>query len=584
MGSSRSAFMYKSNGGYKGISYGELRNLVEQLAYGLSALGIKRHDKVAILSENRPEWVISDMALAQLGAVSIPVYPTLTPKQIEYIFTDGEVVCAFVSNLFQLNKVQKIREAVPQMKHIIAYSEKGVAEDRTVTFLSTLYARGAREMEVNPQFLEHERDHTFPEDLLTIIYTSGTTGNPKGVMLTHKNLVSNIYCSAPCLPISDSDVILSYLPLSHSFERMAGYYTAFACGASIAYAETIESLKENILEVNPTIITTVPRVLESLYIRVNKQVESLSPLKQVMFRWAMNVGQRYSEAMSKNQPSAMLSFQNNISNKIAFRKIQERLGTRFRFFISGGAALSAEIGRFFQAAGVRIIEGYGMTECSPVISVNRMDDYKFGSVGKAIPGVEVKIADDGEILTRGPHVMKGYWKNKKETDEIIDHAGWLHTGDIGLFDPQGFLTITDRKKHIFVNTGGKNIAPQPIENLFAQSQYIDQMVLIGEKRLFCSALVVPDFEALKEYAAKHHIRYSNVEDLINNHEIRKLFEKDINSLQKDLSNYERVRKFTLLGNPLTIDNGEITPTLKVKRKIVEERYKDLIEKMYEGFE
>jgi long-chain acyl-CoA synthetase len=582
--SERPALMYKSENGYQGITYSKLRTNMRNFAYGLSALGIKRNDKVAIVSENRPEWVYADMALAHLGIISVPVYPTLTPKQIEFIFKDADVVCAIVSNQFQLSKIQKIKYGVPKLKHTIVFSEKGIVEDKFVKLLKSVYALGERAASADPYFLEEQCNLTKPEDLLTIIYTSGTTGDPKGAMLTHRNLVSNIQSIAPCYPIFDTDVMLSYLPLSHAFERMAGYYTMFGCGVTLAYAASVETIAENLLEVKPTLITTVPRLLERLHARLLKQIESSSPVKQIMFHWAVKVGHSYRVAKRRGQPSTLLTGEHTLADKLVFSKIRERMGGRVRFFVSGGAALAPELGEFFDAVGIMIIEGYGMTESSPVISVNRVDDYRFGTVGKAIPGVEVKIADDGEILTRGPHVMKGYWKNKKATDEIIDSAGWLHTGDIGIFDQRGFLVITDRKKHIFVNSGGKNIAPQPIENLFSQSQYIDQMVLIGEKRMFCSALVVPDYEALKAYAKKHHIRYSSVDELINNHEIRKLFDKDINSLQKDLSNYERVRKYTLLGNPLTIDNGEITPTMKIKRKIVEERYKDLIEKMYEGLD
>jgi long-chain acyl-CoA synthetase len=583
-GVDRPALMYKSEDGYKGITYAEFRTRTRNIAYGLASLGIKRGDKVGIISENRPEWVIADMALVQLGVISVPVYPTLMPKQIEFIFNDADVVCALVSNQFQLNKIQKIKYDVPSLKEIIVFNGKGIIEEKSVNLLASIYKLGERAFAEDPNFLERERKQTKPDDLLTIIYTSGTTGNPKGAMLTHRNLVSNIQSIAPCYPIYDTDTMLSFLPLSHSFERMAGYYTMFACGVTIAYAESVETIGDNIIEVKPTLVTTVPRLLERIHARLLKQIESGSPVKQLIFNWALKVGHAYAEEKQSGQPSALLTAENKLADKLVFSKIKERMGGRIRFFISGGAALGAELGKFYEAVGIRIVEGYGMTESSPVISCNRIDDYKFGSVGKAIPGVEVKIADDGEILVRGPNVMRGYWKNKKATDEIIDPAGWLHTGDIGIFDQRGFLIITDRKKHIFVNSGGKNIAPQPIENLFSQSQYIDQMVLIGEKRMFCSALIVPDYEALKAYAKKHHIKYSSLDELINSHEIRKLFDKDINSLQKDLSNYERVRKFTLLGNPLTIDNGEITPTQKIKRKVVEERYKDLIEKMYEGLD
>jgi long-chain acyl-CoA synthetase len=434
----------------------------------------------------------------------------------------------------------------------------------------------------NPGFLKDSISAAKPEDLLTLIYTSGTTGNPKGVMLTHHNLVSNMIAAAQVIPLGPEEIMLSFLPLSHSFERMAGYYTALACGATIAYAESIEKVGDNMLEARPTIVTTVPRLFERIHGRIIKKVDSGTPLQRNIFHWACRVGHEHAMARKLGKVSAALSVKHALAEKLVFKKLRARTGGRMKFFVSGGAALPRELGEFFEACGLHIIEGYGLTETSPVISVNRVDNYKFGSVGHPIPGVEVKIAVDGEILSRGPNTMKGYWNNKAATKEMIDEDGWLHTGDIGTIDTEGFIHITDRKKHLFVSSGGKNIAPQPIENLFLANKYVDQFVLIGDRRMFLTALIVPDFEALKEYADTAGISYQSNADLVTKPEIRDLIDKQIAAIQKDLASFERVRKFMLLEQPFTIDDGELTPTQKVKRKFVEQKYSAMIERMYEG--
>ncbi len=576
----RPVLMYKVEGKYKGISYAELRGTVIDFCCALHLLGVERGDNIGMISENRPEWVIADQAIVSLGAVTVPLYPTLSAKQIEYIFTNAGARFAVVSNQFQFTKVLKIFDEVKTLEKVIVMSEKGVTFDDRVLSFAGLMKRGAEFAKSHPDFYSESIKRVRPDDLLTIIYTSGTTGDPKGVVLTHANLVSNMGAAAQVLPFDHNDVFLSFLPLCHSFEKMAGYLTAMACGSTIAFAESIETVRDNLLEVRPTVMTAVPRFFERLHDRIRKQVDSCSPLRRKIFSWAVNVGHRYAKAAKAESVPLPLAAQYRIAAALVFQKLKQRTGGRIRYMVSGGAALGRELGEFFEAVGIQVIEGYGMTESSPVISVNRLDDYKFGTVGKPIPGVEVKIADDGEILTRGPHVMKGYWNDKRATQEAIDNHGWLHTGDIGMFDAEGYLVITDRKKHLFVTTGGKNIAPQPLENLFQQSKYIDQFVLIGDRRQFLSALIVPDFEAVKDYADKNNIAYSNEEDLVRQPEIHRLMELDIQSLQRDLASYERVRKFVLLDKPFTIEKGEITPTLKVKRKVVEEQYRHLIENMY----
>jgi len=419
------------------------------------------------------------------------------------------------------------------------------------------------------------------KDEIIAKFHKGTKEIPKGVVLTHKNIMSNVTSALETYPITKDDVFLSFLPLCHIFERMGGYYTAFASGAAIYYAESIEKVATNLMEVKPTIMTSVPRLFERIYSRIIKNVEKQPKKKQKIFYSAIKVGSEYAKAKKAGKVSLALKIKNKLASKLVFKKIVERTGGNIRFFISGGAALSRELGEFFEAVGIIIIEGYGLTESSPVITANRIDDYKFGSVGKPLPGVEVKIAPDGEILAKGPNIMKGYHKNKKETTETIKD-GWLHTGDIGVFDADGFLMITDRKKHLFKTSAGKYIAPTHIENTFLASKYIDQFIVIGDRRMFVSALIVPDFEAVKEYADSNKIPYADEKDLVQNDKIYKLLEDDMIRFQKKLANYERVRKFVLLDRPFTIDSGEITPSMKIKRKIVEENYNDLIELMYKG--
>jgi long-chain acyl-CoA synthetase len=577
----RPMLMYKVDKVYRGITYSEYRRTVELFTLGLASMGIHAGDNLAIISENRPEWAVADMAMLSLGAVNVPVYPTLTPKQIEYIFNDAGVKIAVVSNSFQLSKVLKIMPEVKSLQWVIMMTEKGLNANDDVVGFSKVLSLGTEFEKGNPTYFRECLARPKPSDLLTIIYTSGTTGNPKGVMLTHANLVSNMVAAAETIPFGPDDLFLSFLPLCHSFERMAGYYTAISCGAAVAYAESIETVRDNLLEVHPTIVTTVPRLFERIYGRIMKQVEGMPAVRQQIFHAAVKVGKKYVAARKRGNVSATLELQHALASKLVFSKLQHATGGRIRFFVSGGAALPQDLGEFFEAIGITIIEGYGLTETSPVLTANRLDDYRFGTVGKPLPGVEIKIASDGEILARGPNIMLGYYKNPKATQEAISSDGWFHTGDIGKFDPEGHLRITDRKKHLFVSSGGKNIAPQTIESHFMNSKYIDQFVLIGDGRMYCTALVVPEFETLREFANKEGISFSNDHELVTHESVRRLFQQEIDQLQRDLPNFERVRRFQLLPVPLTVEDGEITPTLKVRRKVVEQKYAHLIEKMYE---
>lgn len=571
---------YKFTDNYEGITYAKFKRETENFALGLYSLGIAAGDKIALISENRPEWVYSDMAVLSLGAINVPLFPSFTPETMAFVIENSESKGVIVSNKMLLNKILKVKSNLTRLKFIIVINEKDITEDsEKIISFKQVQEKGEVLDNERPGLLYEQIRKIDENDICTIIYTSGTTGEPKGVVLTHRNIMSNVHAALQVFPITENDVWLSYLPLCHTYERMAGYYAAFTAGSVVYYAESIETVPKNLLEARPTIMTSVPRLFERFYSKVIKNVEGQSPVKQKIFYKAIDTGKEYVRAKKLGKNPIGLSIKNQLFDKLVFKKIRERTGGRLRFFVSGGAALAAGLGEFFEVLGITILEGYGLTESSPVIAGNRTDDYKFGTVGKPLPGVEVKIAPDGEILAKGPNIMQGYYKNKKETDAVLKD-GWLHTGDIGRFDSDGFLMITDRKKHLFKTSSGKYVAPAPIETLFQSSKYIDQFVLIGDRRTYLSALIVPDFESLREYADTHNIPYNRVEDLTNKEEIYELIEKEMNVIQRKLANYEKVRKFTILDHSFSLENGEITPSLKIRRQYVEERYKPLIEAMY----
>ena len=575
---------HKVEGKFVGISYDQLKDETDSFAFGLASLGVIKDDKIAIIAENRPEWVYSDFAILGLAAIDVPLYPSLTSDSVEFILNNCEAKGIIVSTKFQLNKVMKIRDKCKFLKFIILLNEKDYDSNiKELYTFSKVQELGGSFKKSHPSLLKDNLANINPDDVCTIIYTSGTTGEPKGVVLTHKNILSNVQAALDCFPITKDDIFLSFLPLCHIFERMAGYYTAFAAKCVVHYAESIETVAQNLVEVKPTIMTTVPRLFERIHSKIIKNVDAQPEKKQKIFYWAMEIGSQYQKAKRTGRVPITLSIKHKVADKLVFKKLQEKTGGNLRFFISGGAALPRDLGEFFEAIGIVIVEGYGLTESSPVIAANRVEHYKFGTVGKPFPGVEIKIASDGEILAKGTNIMQSYYKNKKETESTIKD-GWLHTGDIGVFDADGFLMITDRKKHLFKTSAGKYIAPTPIESMFLASKYIDQFMLIGDRRMFLTALIVPDFEAVKEYADSHKIQYSKVEDLVKDEEIYKMLNKEMDQFQKKLANYERVRKFVLLDRPFTIESGEITPSLKIKRKYVEERYGDLIDQMYQSLE
>lgn len=570
--------LHKKEGRYVPISMEEFGAKVKHFSLGLKELGVGAGDKVIILSENRPEWVMSDFSILCLGAITVPIYTSLVPEQIKYIIDDSDAKVVIWSTLDQWKKIEVIKPVLSKVQHYITFSEE--APEGVLTF-NQIVGKGEGAAQADPGLFERLALQIKPEDEASIIYTSGTTGLPKGVILSHNNFLSNIQSVSSIIEFSDKDIVLSFLPLSHVLERMVTFTYVYK-GCTISYAESIETVAQNLLEIRPNIMVSVPRVFEKIYARVIDNVLSSSGLKKKIFFWALKVGKEYGRRKLQGEPiPGGLQRKRNLAHKLVFSKIVERTGGRIRFFVSGGAPLSKDIAEFFYAMGLVILEGYGLTETSPVISVNTFEHMKFGSVGKPIPGVEVKIAADGEILTRGPHVMKGYYKKEAEAQDAFE-GEWLKTGDIGQMDEDGLLTITDRKKDLIVTAGGKNIAPQPIENVLKTIPYISSAVVIGDKRRFISALIVPNFEKLEEYAKLSKISYTDRNDLARNEAIINFLLAEIDRATPHLASYEKIKKIALLDREFEIEKGEITPTLKVKRNIIEKKYQEVIDSLYRG--
>jgi long-chain acyl-CoA synthetase len=574
------ALRHKKDGAWLDISHAELLERVRRTSLALQELGLTRGDRVAILSENRPEWAIADYACLAAGLADVPIYPTLPAEQMVHILNDSGAVAMFVSSVEQAAKIARIRPDLPALRTVISFAVPApVGCDMT---LDEFMARGAtvdsaeRASAWKTSALEVQ-----PDDLATLIYTSGTTGLPKGVMLSHDNLYSNVFASLPVLDPRDDDVALSFLPLSHIFERMAGHYMLFAGGCTIAYAESIDAVAANLGEVRPTILSSVPRIYEKLYARIMESGNAGSAVKKAIFRWSLSVADEWADAyLAKRAPGGMLALRYSIAQKLVFSKIKTRLGGRLRVACSGGAPLASTINKFFVAAGLTLVEGYGLTETSPVVSVNRLNNIRVGTVGELVSGVEVAIAADGEILTRGPSVMKGYYRNPQATAEAIDAEGWFHTGDIGAMQ-DGFLRITDRKKDIIVTAGGKNIAPQPIENTVVTNAFVSQAVMIGDKRKFPVMLVVPSWDALLKWASFKGIAATDHSALLTDPQVIDKMDREVRGEMKGLAKFESPKKIALLEHEFTIEGGELTPSLKVKRRVINEKYKGVIDRLYD---
>ncbi|HET7436784.1 MAG TPA: long-chain fatty acid--CoA ligase [Thermoanaerobaculia bacterium] len=562
------------------VTVPEFRDTVRWFSTGLRCLGVKPGDRVGILAENRPEWTMADFAALCAGAVSVPVYPTLLGWQIEYILNDAGVVTVVCSNEEQLNKILEIRSHVPSMHNLIVCDPPANMPAGVRTFQSIVDDGKQLEEKEGRDRFESLRKASRPDDLATLVYTSGTTGNPKGAMLTHGNITSNVMTVRDIVPFQPGDVALSILPLSHILERMVDFLFLYK-GGCIAYAESVAKVADNLQEVQPTYFAAVPRLFEKMRARIMDNVATAPPARQKIFHWALDIAQQRLPYRVDRKPMPFgLKVKSAIADKLVFGKILARLGGKVKYVVSGGAPLSAELASFFIGAGVEILEGYGLTETSPVIAVNRPDKRRLGSVGPVIPGIEVKIASDGEIITRGPHVMKGYFNNPEATAQSIDENGWFHTGDIGEIDSDGFLKITDRKKDIIINAYGKNIAPQPLEALLKSSPYIGTPVLIGDRRKFLTALIVPNFEKLERDATSLGINFRTREELVGDDRVRAMIQDEIDRFNTNLDRQEKIRRFALLSRDFTIEDDEITPSLKVKRKVIDKKYKNVIDSMY----
>lgn len=559
--------------GWQPISHAELYQEVRRLAAAVRGLGIERGDRCALISENRPEWPLADYALLCAGALCVPIYPTLGAAQLGYILKHSGTRLIFVSTAEQLAKVREARAHAPGLETIVMFDDVPGATD--VIPLPELLERGAQQ-EPEDAVFRAEAERAQPDDAATIIYTSGTTGDPKGVVLTHQNLHSNIRAALmEALAVSPSDTALSFLPLSHVLQRMVDY-ALFYAGVSIAYVPAIDQVPAALKQVRPTIAVSVPRIYEKIYAKMLAS----TGLKRTLVVWARHVALQWSEIVERGgTPPAALALQHALADRLVFRKLRANLGGRIRFFVSGGAPLSPQVAHFFHGARVMILEGYGLTETSPVTNVNTPADFRIGTVGKPIPGTEVRIAEDGEILIRGPQVMRGYYRNDEATRASISEDGWFHTGDIGTIDDDGFLRITDRKKDLLVTAGGKNIAPQPIQNAARTSRFVSDALLIGDRRPYPVLLVVPNFDSIRTWAKRHDL-HGELEELLRDPRVRARVERDVEERLQEFARYERPKKVLLLQREFSLERGEITPSLKVKRRVVEEHYAAEIEALY----
>jgi len=564
-------FANKINGEWKKYNANEVIKIVNNVSLGLMKLGVKKDNKIAIISPNRPEWNFVELGIQQLGAVSVPMYPTITIEDYKYIFNDAEVKFIFVSGKDLLAKVNEATKTLEGIQGIYTFDKINDAKHWTEI---TDLAKGEDNSQLDPF-----KASVQPSDLLTLIYTSGTTGQPKGVMLTHDNIISNIdgIVTAKSLPLRSDEKALSFLPLCHIYERMDVYLYMYY-GVSVYYAESMETIADNLREINPHVFATVPRLLEKVYDKIVAKGYELSGIKKQLFFWALKLGLKYDPM----KPMGLwYDIQLKIARKLIFSKWQEALGGNIKLIASGSAALQPRLSRIFWAAGIPIVEGYGLTETSPVISSSLLHDFRVGCVGTVLPNIELKIAEDGEICVKGPSVMIGYYKKPQATAEAIDSDGWFHTGDIGVLSEGKYLKITDRKKEIFKTSGGKYVAPQLVENKLKESVLIEQAIVVGEGQKFPSALLIPDFNALREWCNRNGIDYLDDLRIIKDQKVKDKFNEEVKELMKDIAQYEQVKKVVLLPKIFTIDSGELTPTLKLKRKVIHEKYKELIEGMYE---
>ncbi len=567
------AFAGKENGVWKTWSFTSFSEHVYAVAAGLIASGIKRGDRVAILSNNRPEWNVIDFGAQLCGSILVPVYPTISEGDLAFILADSEAKIVFVSGKDIFDKTKSAIKDLPNPPAIFSFVDFAGADS-----WNKILEKGKADKQ--SEAIAAVKREVMPDDVFTVLYTSGTTGTPKGVMLTHNNLVSNFTTLCDLPPVDHTHRALSFLPLNHVYERMISFLYMFR-GPAIYYAESLETIGDNIRELNPHIFSCVPSLLQKVYNRITAKGAELSGIKRKLFFWSIRIAEKYD--VGPNAPGAFYRMQLAIASKLVFSKWREALGGNVKCMISGGAALDQRLARIFWAAGIPVLEGYGLTETSPVIAVNNFEpnSLRFGTVGPVIKDVEVKIAADGEILVKGPNIMKGYYKRPDATAEVIDAEGWFHTGDIGMMVENRFLKITDRKKEIFKTTGGKYIAPQALENLLKNSRFVEQSITVGDNRKYPTALIVPSFLFVRDWAKRKGIEIGPTnEDVINHPAVIKRIEHAIEKLNKNLAQYEKIKKITLLSKVWTIESGELTPKLSLKRKVILQNNQEAIEKMY----
>ena len=569
------AFMVKRDGNWESFSFDWAMTQVRETAFALRALGYEPGTRIAILSENRPEWATTDFGALAAGMVSIPLYTTLIPEQLAYILNDGGARVIFVSTMDHLLTILSIKDRLPSLERIVVFYPEDLTEDEVVLSLDAFKALGRGHDHDN--FLEMAR-RAVPSDTATIVYTSGTTGDPKGVVLTHRCFMAEYDTVYPFFEGEEGDSLLSFLPLSHILQRVVDTF-ALLYGFTIAYAESLETLGDNLREIRPTHIVAVPRVYEKIHGRIHAGVQQGSVLKRGIFNWAVVVGRRFNQAEASGGAAPALAFQHRLATALVFKKIHAATGGNIGFYVSTGAPLAKGLAEFFDAIGIRIIEAWGMTELTGAATANTRSDFRFGSVGKPGTGVKLKITDEGEICVRGEIMMAEYWRKPEATAETIDSEGWLHTGDVGHIDDDGFLHITDRIKEIIVTAGGKNVAPQPLENALKTDPFIAQAMVIGDRRNFISALVVPQPDVLQPWAEEQGIE-GDLRELCASPAVHAHYTSILDAKMASFSRYERVKKFTLVPDEFTQEADELTPTLKLKRRVLLAKYTAVIDRMY----
>jgi long-chain acyl-CoA synthetase len=579
---SRAAQLVKQGTTWQEVSWLALSERVRHLAQGLLTLGVQPGERVAILADSCAEWVQCDLGILAAGAITVPIYPSSTPEQTAYILQDAEVTLVFVDTSAQLEKVRSLQAQCPALQQTVLMRASVAPTIPAVLTLADLVARGATTSPEGPEGLEKRLQQLTPEHEATFVYTSGTTGPPKGVVQTHGNHLFMLQSIGSILEAQEGDVHLLFLPLAHSFARLEAFLGLYR-GLTTAFAESIDTLAQNMAEVRPMLMFSVPRVYEKIYARVWSAGTTGSALKRAIFQWSVRVGRQVSALQQRRQPiPARLAWQHRLAHRLVFAKLHQTVGGRLRYFVSGGAPLAQEIAEFFHAAGMLILEGYGLTETCPALTANRYHRYKFGTVGLPLPGVDIRLASDGEILARGANIAKGYYQRPAETAEVFGADGWFATGDIGVFDAEGFLRITDRKKDLIITAGGKNIAPQNIENLLKTDPYISQALVYGDRRQYLTAILTLDTEAIAAYAREQGIDDTSSALLTTHALVHKLIESRIAHANDHLASYETIKKFIIAPDDFTLENGELTPTLKVKRQVVTQKYRTQLDRLYEA--